>query len=170
MQDLRADTLRTKLESRWNPLALGIGLGAILLVTGGCVSLGTATQPEGFQCDLDPRLAGTWTSGLEMSQLGPAGMRIRIDCDCSYRVKARVFLFMTIRERGPVWSEPARDEAAEPGESAADGVMIFRRATGDETPWPYRFENGELLLEESPGEWTAMRRKKPHRCPTHPSP
>ena len=136
----------------------------ILAVATGCLSLGSAGAPQDFQCDLDPRLAGTWKSGLEMSQLGPAGMRFRIDCDCRYRVKARVFLFMTIRERGPVWTEPSTDSSSRD----ADGTIIFARASGDETQWPYRIEGEQLLLEEAPGEWTPMQRSRVHRCPRHP--
>lgn len=157
-------TSSRRLERLLRRAAAGIAVGVVPLVATGCLSLGTAVTPEPFQCTLDPRLAGTWKSGLEMSQLGPAGMRFRIDCDCRYRVKARVFLFMTIRERGPVWSEPSSD--ASTGE--ADGTLVFGRASGDETQWPYRIEGEQLFLEEAPGEWTPMKRTRVHRCSRHP--
>lgn len=52
---------------------------------------------------------------------------------------ARVRTLFTIhREKGRYWSEPGR--------------LSLSRANGTDTTWPFRIENGRLLLEEFEGE------------------
>ena len=65
-------------------------------------------------------------------------MMFRFECDCRYESRARVFLIMSIRERG---------------EYRVEGNQItFTRATGTTTSWRYRFEGETLLLDESEEE------------------
>ncbi len=76
-------------------------------------------------------------------------MTFILNCDCSYASRNRL-PFMSIREKGAYWIE--------------DGVILFSRATGEITEWPYTFEDGDLILEESPTERHTYDRKSAYEC------
>lgn len=126
-------------------------LGALLaLLVLGCVSSSVAPQritPR--PCVIEPKLIGTWKSS-RFSQLGPASMKFSFGCDCTYESRVRVLLLMSIRERGSY--------------AAKDGELIFSRASGDITTWPYRFEEDRLILDESPDESRSYQRTKQQKC------
>lgn len=84
-------------------------------------------------------------------------MKFSFDCDCTYELRMRVFLLMSIRERG--WY------------SSQDGRLSFSRATGENTSWPFRFEGDRrLVFEESAGESHSYERTKQRKCPDATSP
>ena len=135
----------------------GILLRSFLLLTtaqcfflAACVSTSVA-PPELYPatCSIDARFPGTWKSN-RLSQIGPASMTFRFDCDCTVRSKARV-LAMSIREEGAYWVE--------------NDSLSFTRASGEVTVWPFRFENDQLLLQEHEDEVYAYKRKAELRCP-----
>lgn len=72
-----------------------------------------------------------------MSQLGPAWMTLSLRCGCVYRTTSRL-LWTAIREEGNY--------------RTASGTLVFARPAGGDTRWPYRFEDGKLIIEESAGE------------------
>ena len=114
-----------------------LALAVATVLVSGCYSSGTAPPHLGPRsCRADPELVGTWRS-YRLSQVGPAWMTFALDCDCTYVSRVRT-LFMTHREKGRYWNEPGR--------------LSFSRANGTVTTWPFRIENGRLLLEELEGE------------------
>lgn len=131
-------------------VATVVVVGAAALVFGGCLRTSAAPQNVGpTECNIDQRLPGIWTSARR-SQLGSARMLFEFDCDCRYRSGVRLFLFMRVREEGRYWT--------------SDGELSFSRATGEITSWPYRFQGGNLVLEEYPGEEEVYRRRAAKSC------
>lgn len=132
-------------------LALVLGLPLPLaLLSLGCVSASAAPPSlSPSLCAPDARLAGTWTSA-RASQLGPATMRFSFGCDCNYESRARVFLMMSIREKGSY--------------RVSDGRLSFSRASGQITTWPIRFEGDRLVLEESSDGLHVYQRTRRTQC------
>lgn len=106
----------------------------IAIVLTSCASSSGRALPQ--ECDHDPRLLGSWRS-YRTSQLGPAWVRLRFECGCVYRTTIQL-MWMRIKEEGNYRS--------------VDGVVLFDRSSGNESRWPYRFEDEKLVFEESPGE------------------
>lgn len=128
-------------------LLLGVASLTIALVFTACVSSsGKAVEDEG--CDEDPRLLGSWKS-YRTSQVGPSWMRMTFDCGCVYRTTVQL-MWMRIREEGNY--------------RLADGALVFTRPSGNETRWPYRFEEDTLVVEEHPGEVESYRRTGRRTC------
>ena len=130
-------------------LSLTTLLASIALLLSGCVSASLA--PPGLapaSCELDGRLPGKWKSSRG-SQVGPASMTFILNCDCTYESRVRL-LFMSVREEGSYW--------------VRDGVMLFSRASGEITEWPFDFDDGQLILQESPNEFQAYERRAEREC------
>jgi hypothetical protein len=77
-------------------------------------------------------------------------MTFHLNCDCTYVAKARLFLFMSIREKGAYWVE--------------DGRISLTRASGEVTSWPFRLDAGQLLLEEHHDEVHTYTRRSARIC------
>lgn len=130
-----------------NRSLLGVTILTIALVLTACVSSsGKAVEVEG--CDEDPRLLGSWKR-YRTSQVGPSWMRVTFDCGCVYRMTAQL-MWMRIKEEGNY--------------RTIDGALLFTRASGNETRWPYRFEGETLMVEEHPGEVESYRRTGRRTC------
>lgn len=119
------------------------------VLAGGCVS--TMEAPPGLSagpCEPEAALVGTWRS-TRFSQLGPAVMTFRFDCDCTYVAKTHL-LFASLRERGTY--------------GVREGRLSLSRASGKITAWPFRLEAGRLLLEEHDEEVHAYTRRRLGSC------
>lgn len=126
---------------------LRAAIATFALGTLSCVSSsGTAVALDG--CEHDPRLLGSWRS-YRVSQLGPAWMSLSFDCRCVYRMSGQL-MWMRIREEGNY--------------RLAEGALVFTRASGTETPLPYRFEGESLVVEEHPGEFHRYKRTSRREC------
>ena len=69
-----------------------------------------------------------------MTQLGPASMQFTFEPGCVYRSAARGLL----------------GRFNEDGNYRVEGAtIVFQRADGSETRWPYQVEEGKLFLQES---------------------
>lgn len=132
-----------------NLLRRGVYLACFLLATIGCVS--TSHAPPSLtleRCQPDVDLAGVWISA-RLGQVGPASMRFRFACDCTYTARIRVAL-MWIRESGSFWTD--------------EGALHLTRANGTTTIWPYRFEGDTLVLREHETEEHVYVRRHASTC------
>ena len=82
--------------------------------------------------------------------MGPATMRFSFGCDCDYESRVRLFMMLSIREKGSYW--------------VGDGQLSFSRASGEITTWPFRFEGDRLVLEESSDGLHVYRRTRRTQC------
>ena len=137
---------RSRLGWGYRLLPMGV---VFALLLGSCVS--TAQAPASLDpggCSLEPGLAGVWQSARS-SQLGPAAMTFRFDCDCTYVARVRL-LFRTVRERGAYWVE--------------DDRLLLSRASGEVTSWPFELDGDELSIREHEDETHVYERKATYRC------
>jgi hypothetical protein len=118
---------------------LMLGLAALGLT--GCVSTRLADlDARRWQCSRDDRLAGTWSSGLVMSQLGPAVERVTYNCDCTY--KASSLILMLIIPLG----------GSQTGWYTSSGDKLITESGGVTAPLrlesSYRFERDLLVVQQ----------------------
>jgi hypothetical protein len=118
---------------------LMLGLAALGLT--GCAStLLPDLDARRWQCRRDDRLAGTWSSGVVMSQLGPGFERVTYNCDCSY--KARSLILMLVIPLGGIqtgWY------------TSSEGVLVTesgRWTVPLRIESSYRFEGDRLVVQE----------------------
>jgi hypothetical protein len=119
----------------------GLTLTLAALGLTGCIS--TRVLPgldaRRGQCRRDDRLAGTWTSGLTMSQLGPGFQRVTYECDCTY--KARGMVLMLIIPLG----------GSQTGWYTSSGDRLVTESRGVTAPLrlesSYRFEGDRLVVQ-----------------------
>jgi hypothetical protein len=130
--------------------SLGAGLGPVAgLLLAGCVSTSSAPPlAVAPSCASGAGLAGVWKSARS-SQLGPASMNFRFNCDCTYEATTRL-VFKVIREKGEYW--------------VTDDRLSLTRSSGEVTTWPFALDGGRLVLEESANESHRYERKARRDC------
>jgi hypothetical protein len=127
-------------------------LALAILATGtlSCVSyMRVLPERRPASCAVDPALFGVWSS-RRASQLGPARMTLRFNCDCSYRAWATALMALRLREDGYYRVDGDR--------------VVMMRANGGETRWRYRLVDAGLEVEEAPGELYLYQRRSPIDC------
>ena len=101
------------------------------------------------QCDRDERLAGTWSSGFVMSQLGPGFEWVTYNCDCTYKARSMV-LMLVIPLAG-----------SQTGWYTLSGDKLIKESRGVTAPLRteslYHFEGNRLIVQE--GSTTIRYRK-----------
>jgi hypothetical protein len=108
-----------------------------LLAAMGCVSSRMpASRVPSAQCLFDPGIAGTWTD-RRITQLGPAWVRLDLDCDCRYAMRIQL-LWFRFTEQGLY--------------RAAGNALTFERASGRVTVMPCRRDGTDLALSEGGSE------------------
>jgi hypothetical protein len=118
---------------------------ALSVTATGCLSMSPrlhAEQPTP-PCIIDPNVVGTWTDA-RMTQVGPAWVKLSLRRDCTSHFRAQL-LWARITEQSRY--------------GTSDGVIVFERASG-QTDWRYEIKDGQLHLQEFPGEMHAYNRSR----------
>lgn len=130
------------------PFFLNLACCAALLTLSACSTTSSAPASPQAACESDGAVSGAWKQ-FRMTQLGPSWVSLRFECDCSYRSTAQL-LWMRISESGTY--------------VVSGSEIIFQRASGAETRWPFRLEGETLFLTEAKDEERAYRRSQRIVC------